>query len=173
MSPSTSVPGGESRDQASDHTLSRAAEQLRGRTRQRAVEIADDVLLRALRTPRRSLPVRALGQHDYIRISNQVIISTLRRHIDDLLPDASVGSILLNVTRDQQLTAVTVELYARYGTVLLDVADQAREVTDQMLHRLLGPEAAADIQTSVINVRADVHVGDVTVGDPHLVDPRD
>ena len=131
MSPSTSVPGSESRGESRDHVVTQAAEQLRGRSRQRAVEIADDVLLRALRAPRRSLPVRALSQHDYVRISDQVIISTLRRDIDELVPDASVGTILLNVTRDQQLTAVTVELYVRYGTVLLDVADRARDVTDE------------------------------------------
>lgn len=148
--------------------LAAAVDQLRNRTRPRAVEIADDVLRNAMSAHRGSLPVRANAPYDYVRVSDQVIIATLRRRIDAELRDATMGRAFLLVGRDGWLQELTIELFVRYGEVLLDVADQARVTADLVLTDLLGPTA-----TPVPVVVSHVHVSDVTIGDPHLVDPGD
>ncbi len=148
--------------------VQRAAEQLKGRTRTRAVEIADDVLRNAMSAHRRSLPVRAHPSHDFVRISDQVIIATLRRRIDAALPSAAVGRIYLLVDRHESLQELTIELFARYGEVLLEVADQARLIADRLLTELLG-----QAESPVSILISHVHVSDITVGDPHFVDPTD
>lgn len=148
--------------------LETAAEQLRSRSRQRAVEIADDVLHNALRASRTSLPVKAAAPYEYVRVSDQVVITLLRREIDAALEGAAVGRIYLLVDRSETLRELTIELFVQYGHVLINVADQARAVADVALAQLLaGSKVTLDIVTS------HVHISDITVGDPHLVDPAD
>ena len=148
--------------------LQAASEQLRDRSRQRAVEIANDVLHAALRSQRRALPVAGAPPHDYVRVSDRVIITLLRRNIDAALHAAAVGRVHLVVDRSHKLREITIELYVQYGQVLVDVADQARSVADDVLGQLLaGPTVSIDVVTS------HVHVSDITAGDPHLVDPTD
>lgn len=148
--------------------LRAATEQLRGRSRQRAVEIADNVLRNALRSSRRSLPVRVAAPHDYVRVSDQVIITLLRRDIDAALEVAAVGRIYMLVDRSETLRELTIELFVQYGQVLLDVADQARIIADVVLARLL---AGSGVTIEVVT--SHVHVSEITTGNPHLVDPID
>lgn len=153
---------------ASPDRLHAATDQLRNRTQTRAVEIADDVLRNAMRATRRSLPVRAHPPYDFLRVSDQLIITTLGRRIDEVLADAAVGRVFLTVDREEALRELTIELFVRYGEVLLDVADQARVVIDDVLTEVLGATPAP-----IPVVISHVHVSDVSVGDPHLVDPGD
>lgn len=149
--------------------LHSATEQLRGRSRRRAVAIADNVLRNALRSSRRSLPIRVAAPHEYVWISDRVLIALLRCDIDAALRGSAVGRIRLVVDRDQALREMTVELFVQYGQVLIDVADEARTIAHRVLSRVLtGPgEVAIQVITS------HVHVSDVTIGNPHLVDPTD
>lgn len=145
-----------------------ASEQLRGRSRPRAVEIADDVLRDVLRSSRRSLPVRVAAPHDHVRVSDQVVITLLRRDIDAALEDAAVGRIYLQVDRNETLRELTIELFVQYGQVLVNVADRARAIADVVLARLL---AGAEVSIGVVT--SQVHISDITTGNPHLVDPAD
>ena len=152
-----------------DH-VARATRQMRDHSHHRAVEIADDVLRNALRASRHSLPVRAHPPHDHVHVSDRVLVSTLRRRIDDALDTAAVGAVYLQVTPQEVLEELTVELVVRYGEVLLEVADRVRSIARSVLAEILGPPAA---RVGVEVTTTHVHVSDVTVGDPHLVDPRD
>lgn len=153
--------------------LALASEQLRDRSRGRAVEIADRVLLRALQARRRSYPVRGRGAHGFVFVSDKVVIATLRASIDERLDEAAVANVVLDITRDHELTGVAVELYARFGAVLVEAADQARVVAANALRDLLGVEPDVVVQAGSVALSAHVHVRDVTHGDPHLVDPAD
>lgn len=150
--------------------MARATRQLRDHAQRRAVEIADDVLQKALQASRHSLPVRAYPPHDQVHVSDQVLVSTLRQRIDDALDTAAVGAVYLRVTPGEVLQELTVELFVRYGEVLLEVADQARAIARAVLAQVLGPPAGT---IGVEVVTTHVHISDVTVGDPHLTDPRD
>lgn len=56
----------------------------------------------------------------------------------------------------------------RFGTDILEVADEARALARGVLAGVLGaPAAEAEV------VVQHVHVSDVTVGDPHVIDPSD
>lgn len=146
--------------------LDQAVAQLRSRVSPRAVEIADDVLRNALRSSRRSLPVRAHPPYDYVRVSDQVLITRLRHDIDQLSESFAVGAIVLGVEPRDELRQVTIELFVAYGHVLVDVADRVREVAQEILAELL------HAPTTVLEVLpAHVHVSDVTLGNPHAVDP--
>ena len=158
---------GQSTPVPSAHVLD-AREQLRGHSRPRAVEIADNVLRNALRSSRRSLPVRVAPPHDFVRVSDQVIITLLRRDIDATLEAAAVGRIRLIVDRDESMRELTIELVVKYGQVLLDVADQARTIADAVLARLLVSSAF-----TVEVVTSHVHISDITTDNPQLVDPTD
>lgn len=149
-------------------SLHAAREQLGQRSSHRAVEIADDVLRNALRASRRSLPVRVAAPHDYVRVSDQVIMTLLRRDVDAALEGAAVGRIYVRVDRSETLRELTIELFVQYGRVLIDVSDQARTIADVVLAQLLaGSQVTVDVVTS------HVHISDVTTGDPHLSDPTD
>lgn len=148
--------------------LEAASVELRVRSSRRAVEIADHVLRNALRSSRRSLPVRMAAPHDYIRVSDQVIITLLRRAIDDALEGAAVGRIRLFVDPDATMRELTIELFVRYGRVLVDVADQARTIADAVLAQLLGGS-----QINVAVITSHVHISEITQGDPYLTDPAD
>ncbi|MEP7161087.1 MAG: hypothetical protein ABI746_08275 [Dermatophilaceae bacterium] len=163
------VPSPDERARLISAYLHSAAEQLRGRSRRRAVEIADNVLRNALRSSRRSLPIRVAAPYDYVWISDRVLITLLRRDIDAALEAAAVGRIHLVVDRDQPLREITVELFVQYGQVLIDVADEARTIAHRVLsHVLTGPD-----EVTIQVVTSHVHVSDVTIGNPHLVDPTD
>lgn len=155
-------------DASSAHSwpaLDQAVAQLRSRVSPRSVEVADDVLRNALRSSRRSLPVRAHPPYDYVRVSDQVLITRLRHEIDQLSESFAVGAIVLDVEPRDRLRQVTIELFVAYGHVLVDVADRVREVAQGVLADLLhAPTTALEV------LPAHVHVSDVTVGNPHVVD---
>ncbi|GAA1923773.1 hypothetical protein [Nocardioides hwasunensis] len=162
--------------------LAAATRQLRDVQHPRVVEIADRVLTRALAAPRRSLLMRAHAPHDYLRVSTLAVTAVLREHLDLHLQGAAVGRILFDIDRDEQLLALTIELYVQYGTVILETGDRARELAREALASLLGepvplPAPGTGSSTSpssgVELVVSHVHVSDVTVGDPHVVDPAD
>ncbi|SEB71607.1 hypothetical protein SAMN04489844_0908 [Nocardioides exalbidus] len=150
--------------------LDEAARQLRALDHPRRVEIADRVLTRALAAPRRSHLVRAHGPHDYLRVSTLAITGAMREHLDRHLVGAAVGRILFDVDRDGELTALTIELYVQYGTEIMPTGDLARELGREVLTSLLGERPAGEDLPVTLS---HVHVSDVTVGDPHVVDPSD
>lgn len=152
-------------------SLAAATAQLRGRAvPRRAVEIADEVLRRSLETPRPAVMVRGRGRrYGFVQVSSTVITAVVQARLDDGMTGASVSRVLLDVSRDHELLAATVELYVRYGTDILEKADQARDLARDALVELLGPEPEEGASTHV--VVGHVHVSDVTVGDPRLVDP--
>ena len=150
-------------------SLDLATAQLRARPLPRAVEIADAVLQRSLATPRPSVLVRGRPPYDFVRVSSTAITAVVRERIDARLAGAAVGRILLDVDRDQNLVAMTVELIVQFGADILALADQSRTHAGEALTGLLGPDTADVVPVAVKHV----HVSDVTVGDPHLVDPGD
>lgn len=154
---------------ALEQSLDLATEQLRDRPLPRSVEIADAVLRRSLATPRPSVLVRGRPPYAFVRVSSTAITAVVRERIDARLAGAAVGRILLDVDREQNLVAMTVELFVQFGVDILALADQSRTHAVEALTGLLGPETA-DVVPVAVN---HVHVSDVTVGDPHLVDPGD
>lgn len=157
---------------AGSQDVVRAAAELHALALPRAVEIADRVLRNALSSPRRSLPVRARAPYDFVRVSSQVITTVLREHLDSHLAGAAVGRIGLDVSRADVLEELTIELFVQYGTEIMLIADQVRLLAREALAGLLGSaEAAAGVDVAV--TATHVHISDVTVGDPHLVDPAD
>lgn len=150
--------------------LAVAAAQLRTAPSPRTVEIADRVLTRALAARRPSRMVRAHDPASRLRVSSLAITATLRAHLDPRLVGAAVRRVVLDVGDDDRLVALTVELYVQYGRSVLDLADLARTLTGEALVGLLGtPVTGPAVDVLVSNV----HVADVTVGDPHRVDPHD
>lgn len=149
-----------------DDEFARTVEQLASSSRARAVEIADDVLMKALRSSQRSLPIRAHAPWDFVHVSDRVLITALRTSIDDSLAGAAVGSVLLDVERGQVLRSITIELFVQFGLVLVDVGDQARRIAATVLKQTLGQP---DVRVRVTPTH--VHIGAVTAGDPHLMDP--
>lgn len=145
--------------------LRRATAQLRALPEPRVVEIADAVLQRVLAAPRRAEYVRATADPG-VRVSTTALVAVLRADLDTLLPHAAVQQVAFDVDDDEGLSAVTIDLVVRYGESILDTADRARDLAKESLDALLG--------TSPVDVVVrHVHVSDVTVGDPHLVDPAD
>ena len=162
-SPDSGLPAG------LEASLAAATAQLRARPVPRSVEIADEVLRRSLRTPRPAVLVRGRGAFDFVRMSSTVITAILQQRLDGGLSGASVSRVLIDVDRSEHLRAATVELFVRFGTDILSQADRARELARAALEELLGPETGTAPATEV--VVGHVHVSDVTVGDPRLVDP--
>lgn len=145
--------------------LAAATQELRAVPSPSVDAAARRVLRAALAAPRKADLVRVAAPHDHVRVSTLVIVATLRERLDADLVGAAVGGIRLDVDRDERLLAGTVELYVQYGTVVDTVAAQARALATATADELLGgPDPAR---------RWDVHVADVTIGDPHLVDPSD
>ena len=172
-------PGEPGVDPTADQVSPRGARALDDATRQlrsqplppRAVEIADRVLQQALRAPRPSQPVRGRGAVSFLQVSSAVLVERLREHVDRHLDGAAVGRVLLDVGRDARLEAVTVELLVRYGSDIVMLADRTRRLAAETLEDTLGPPA--DGAETVTMAVSHVHVSDVTVGDPHVVDPSD
>ncbi|WP_445257771.1 hypothetical protein [Nocardioides aurantiacus] len=139
----------------------------------RAVEIADRVLQLSLRTPRPATLVRGRGATSFLRVSSLVLVERIREHVDRSLDGGAVGRVLLDVERDGRLEAVTIELLVRYGSDILQLGDRTRRLAAEVLEDTLGaPDAGAEPVRMTTTV-SHVHVSDVTVGDPHLVDPSD
>jgi hypothetical protein len=152
--------------------LDEATRQLRSQSPPpRAVEIADRVLQRALRAPRPSQLVRGRGPASFLQVSSAVVVERLREHVDRHLDGAAVGRVLLDVGRDARLDALTVELLVRYGSDIVALGDRTRRLAAETLEDTLGPPA--DGAETVTMAVSHVHVSDVTVGDPHVVDPSD
>ncbi len=151
---------------AASDFLGRALEQLRERPLPRVVEVGDAILRRTLAAPRRSVLVRARAPHSFVQVSSTAIITVLRERIDAGLVTGAVGRIGLDVSREGTLDQLTVELFVQYGEDILVLADEARALALSSLAGLLGPDGPA-VHVTV----SHVHVSDVTVGDPHLVDP--
>jgi hypothetical protein len=150
-------------------SLDAATAQLRDRPLPRAVEIADAVLRRSLAAPRPAVLVRGRAGFAFLRVSSTVITALVQERLDGGLDGAAVSRVLLDVDRDQHLRSVTIELFVRFGTDILDQADHARLLAQAVLADVLGPEPAGAPTTDVLV--GHVHVSDVTVGDPRLVDP--
>lgn len=151
---------------AASDLLGQALDQLRERPTPRVVEVGDAVLRRTLAAPRRAVLVHARAPHDFVRVSSTAIITVLRERIDAGLTAAAVGRIGLDVSREGSLDQLTVELFVQYGADILVLADEARALALSTLAGLLGPDGPT-VHVTV----SHVHVSDVTVGDPHLVDP--
>ena len=156
-----------------DRSVLAAAAQLRNRPLPRAVEVADRVIARALRAPRRATLVRARAPYTYLRVSSLAITTTLRSQVDAGLVGAAVGRIGMEVTRDEVLRELTVELLVQYRTDISAVAELTRALAQDALDRLLGPVDPLWPDGEVAVTVSHVHVSDVTVADPHLADPAD
>ncbi|MCW2818668.1 MAG: hypothetical protein JWR42_1455 [Marmoricola sp.] len=150
-------------------SLAAATAQLRSRPLPRSVEIADEVLRRSLEAPRPSVLVRGRERFAFVQVSSTVITAIVQRRLDGALTGAAVSRVLLDVGRDRQLRAATVELFVRFGTDIMSLADEARDLAQDVLEELLGPESGTAPATEVLV--GHVHVSDVTIGDPRLVDP--
>ena len=161
----------DSEEEPSTLALDLAVAQLRDRPVPRSVEIADAVLRRSLATPRRAELVRARGDRDWLRVSTLVLVATVRQHVDDHLEGGAVGRVVLDVDREGRLRALTVDLLVQYGHDILALGDRTRHLAAEAVALALGPPATGeDLVTLTVS---HVHVSDVTVGDPHLVDPLD
>jgi hypothetical protein len=160
-----------------DHSSTGAADldlaiaRLRRMSVPRAVEIADVVLDAVLSTPRRAEHVRARQPHDHLEVSTIAITAELRARLDSALHGAAVGRVVPDVDRDGRLRTLTLELFVRYGTHILTLADEARLLTRDTLANLLGEETGSGDPVAVGVTH--IHVSDVTVGDPALIDPAD
>jgi hypothetical protein len=152
---------------ASDLEL--AAAQLRDRPLPDVVAIADRVLEHALAAPRMSELVRAQPPHERLRVSTVALVALLRDRIDEGLEHAAVRRAVCEVSRDARLEQLTVELIVRYGHDIRELAERARVLAREVLGETLGIPA----EGGPVIVVQHVHVGDVTVADPHLVDPAD
>lgn len=133
----------------------------------RVVAVADRVLERALAAPRRAVLVDT--DHDDLRVSSVAIVALLREALDTGLTDAAVRRVTLDVGPDAVLAGVRVELVVRYLSSVPDIADRATALTLATLTDVLGDSPAPGAADLVPHV----HVGDVTLGDPRLVDPID
>jgi len=147
---------------AVDDRLSRATALLRQHTDAGWKAIEDNVVARALTMFRPSAPVR--GRHDIgdFFLAADVIVSRLRRRIDQV-PAAAAQKIACTTGDRDELNLVTIQLIAAYGAPLLDVAGHVHAAAMDVLDDLLGALApAAD------KVRTHVHIGDVS-NDPLII----
>ena len=128
------------------------------------------MLRRALAAPRRSVLIRAHAPLDHLRVASVAITAILRQSLDEVLVGAAVRRVVLDADRDGHLEAVTIDLVVQYGTVIADIGDQARALAQQVLADVLGqPAPGSEVPVTI----SHAHVSDVTIGDPHLVDPAD
>lgn len=133
----------------------------------RAAEVARQVLAQALAAPRRATTLETTDP--LLHVSTVALVALLRTALADAVADAAVRRIRLDVRGHDRLDAVHVELVARYGTSIPRAAEEARAVAARVVAETLGtgPAPGAD------PVAHHVHVSDVTLGDPHLVEPLD
>lgn len=148
--------------------LGAAAHQLQGRTERRAMEVGSTVLAHVLAQPRRSMPVRANGVNAHIHVSEQVLVMVISKQVNAHVEGAAVGQVVVQSSLDEAVEKVLVELIGQYGRDLINIADQARNVVGTVLGDLLGSD---DVDVQVVFTH--LHVSDITLGDPKLVDPAD
>lgn len=146
--------------------LAAATSQLRERPTDLPVEVASRVLLRALAVPRPAQLVRASGEHAFLRVSTVVLTDLVRRRLDTGLADGAVRRIRFSTSRDERLEGVAVDLVARYGTDLRQLAAATHDLVGDVLRDALGEGVGGAAPVHV-------HVSDVTRGDPRLVDGHD
>lgn len=151
--------------------LATATDQLRGGAADDTPsEVAGRIRRVARSAPRRSTLVRANPPHAYLRVSTLVITAALHERLAPLLDgDAAVRRVHTDVDRDHHLTSLVVDLVVRYGVSIATLGDRASRQVRDTLDEILGldPSTATDPEIG------RVHVVDVTVGDPSLVDPAD
>jgi len=143
--------------------LTRATALLRQHTDAGWKTIEDDVVARTLSLFRPSAPVR--GHHDLgeFFVAADLVVTRLRRSIDEV-PNAAAEQIACATSADDDhLEQVTIQLVVAFGAPLLEVAGQVHAVAVDVLRDLLGAFAPV-----AERVRTHVHVGDVT-DDPRLV----
>lgn len=147
--------------------LTAAAEQLRDQPpHERISAAAGRVLQKTLSMSRRGVPVATTD--DQLQVSSVALVAVLRDALDRGLVDAVVQRVKLDVDATV-LRSVRVELVVRYGAPVPDVTAVAQDVVRAVLVDVLGPGPAP----GAADVERHVHVADVTIGDPRLVDPHD
>lgn len=154
MTPEPTFPG------TARERSSHAAQAYKARADDRWVEIEDRVLARALATTRRSMPVRAASADGPVTVSEQVLVAGIRSAIAGVR-GATPVAIRVHADDQNRYTGVLILIRADYGTTLLPVADEIRELARQALDTLLGP------LDPPITVRTmQVHVDDVRATTP-------
>ncbi len=148
--------------------LSVATAQLRaGDPPPQTATVAGRVRAAAHAAPRRTQLVRAPAPREHLWISTSVITAVLHDRLAPALHDAAVRRVVIDVDRHDDLESLTVELVVRYGVPVADDAARARAAIDETLDDLLGSGRSSG------ELVGRVHITDVTVGDPRLVDPAD
>lgn len=147
-----------------DELLARAARALREQPQPGWVDITDRVVAAVRATPRHGWPIRVAvrdvddrGGADTVHVSDRVVVAVVRSRLAGL-PASAPARIEMRLDGDR-CTGARVELVAAYGNQLQRLADDARRVVLACLAELLGPHEGGDLQV-------DVHVQDVTPGDP-------
>jgi hypothetical protein len=135
--------------------LEQAAQSLREHVDQRWVQISDRVLTRALRATRTSLAVQAKAPSGVVHISEQVLITYLRDAISTV-PHVKIQDVVIATEGLDTYAGLTITINARFGLLLLPVADTIRALAQTRLTQLLGP-----ITPPVTVTTMDVHVQDV------------
>lgn len=154
------VAGSRALDEATD-ALRRAPTELTGVAAARIRDLARS-------TPRPALLLRAAPPREYLSVSTTALTSLLRQRIDQDLSHGAVGHVAFAASRDGRLEQVRIDLLVQYGHDARELAARTHAVAAAVVEELLGsapPPAGVDVR--------HVHVADVTLGDPHLVDPRD
>ncbi len=148
-------------DEQAQAMLRAAATELRSHVDGRWVEVADSVVSHALLASRSSWPVRAEAPGGPVHVAEQVLVSCLRDSIDPV-EGCEVVNVAIDADRDV-CTGVTIAIAARYGAVLIPLADQVRSLAERRLEQLLGP-----VTPPVTVAEMHVHVTDVEREDPKL-----
>lgn len=142
-------------------SLTAATDQLRQHVDPRWVEVSDRVLNKALLATRRSLPLQAQAPGGPVKVSEHVLVTSIRAAIADI-PAAAPVAILATVDLQHRCTGITIGVIVQYNHAILPIADQIRHRTEAVLREVLG-----DV-IPVVTVRdMHVHVDDVTTADPH------
>lgn len=147
--------------------LAEATTQLRERPAPSHVaEVAARVLDRTLSAPRRATLLDSTDP--LLRVSTVAVVSVLRAETATALSGAAVRRVRLDVD-GSTLRAVHTELVVQWSNPIPPAADVVHTVGRSVVADLLGsgPAPGAD------DVEHHVHVVDVTLGDPELVEPLD
>ena len=136
--------------------LTQAARTLREHTDSGWVALRDDVVATAVRAFRPSAPVRGLLADGELLVASTVVVDQVRRA---LAPVADVGvlRITCTTTADDALDRLTIELVALYGTPLVPLADEVRQLAAVAVAETLGL-----VRPPLDRIRVDVSVRDVT-----------
>jgi hypothetical protein len=132
----------------------------------RAAEVAARVLDRALSSPRRAVVLETTDP--LLQVSTVAVVAVLRAEATAALEGAAVRRVRLDVD-GSTLRAVHVELVVQWGASIPHAADVTHAVSRTVVADLLGPGGAPGAD----DVEHHVHVSDVTLGDPDLVEPLD